>query len=219
MSDRNRTTQRPHTPVRKPGSSSHSQALIGGVVGALVVAVVVAVFVAIRLSGPDDKPAAASTQAPAAGQASSPAAPQPPTAAEPQPGAELPPGTDPQLATRPVVGKGSGALTALVVTPLVKGTGPAVQPRQTILVNYVGVSYTTGQPFDASWDRGQPFPVQIGVGGVIPGWDQGLVGVSVGSRVQLDIPANLAYGDKPTRPGAPAGPLRFVVDVLAVQPG
>ena len=65
-----------------------------------------------------------------------------------------------------------------------------------------------------SWKRGQTFDTQIGTGQVIPGWDQGLVGVKVGSRVQLDIPADLAYGETPEG-GAPAGDLRFVVDILA----
>ena len=59
-----------------------------------------------------------------------------------------------------------------------------------------------------------PASFAIGVGQVIPGWDQGLVGVPVGSRVQLDIPAELAYGADGPAQGKPAGPLRFVVDIL-----
>ncbi|GAB3982477.1 FKBP-type peptidyl-prolyl cis-trans isomerase [Plantactinospora veratri] len=105
-------------------------------------------------------------------------------------------------------------MTKLTVTPLIEGTGPALQTGQTITANYVGVFYATGQEFDSSWRQGQPVPLQIG--GMIPGMDQGLVGVKVGSRVQIDIPTDLAYGDNPTG-GAPAGPLRFVVDILAVQ--
>ena len=84
---------------------------------------------------------------------------------------------------------------------------------QTITVNYTGVTYADGKQFDSSWKSGQPLTTQIGVGKVIKGWDQGLVGVTVGSRVQLDIPSDLAYGDS----GNPAGPLRFVVDILSAS--
>src|SRR5262249_13927149 len=106
--------------------------------------------------------------------------------------------TDPALKTKPTVTKGTGDLTKLNVTTLVQGTGPAVTAGQTISVNYVGVSYKTGDEFDSSWKRNEPASFQIGTGNVIKGWDQGLVGVKVGSRVQLDIPADLAYGDKPS---------------------
>jgi peptidylprolyl isomerase len=75
------------------------------------------------------------------------------------------------------------------------------------------VTYADGQEFDSSWNSGQPLQTPIGAGRLIPGWDQGLVGVPVGSRVQLDIPADLAYGEQPTG-GQPAGDLRFVVDIL-----
>jgi peptidylprolyl isomerase len=115
-----------------------------------------------------------------------------------------------------VVKAGTGKLDKLVVKPLVTGTGPAVAAGQTLTVNYVGVLYANGQEFDASWKTGQPAQFPIGVGQVIKGWDQGLVGVPVGSRVQLDIPAALAYGD-PAPAGYPEGALRFVVDVLAAQ--
>jgi peptidylprolyl isomerase len=104
----------------------------------------------------------------------------------------------------------------LQVTPLIKGTGPALAPGQTIRANYVGVTYKDGKVFDSSWQSGQLLETQIGVGGLIPGFDQGLIGVPVGSRVQLDIPAKMAYGEK-TEGGRPAGDLRFVVDVLAAQ--
>jgi peptidylprolyl isomerase len=126
----------------------------------------------------------------------------------------LPAGADPALGTKPAATKGTGDLASLVVTPLIKGTGPAAQAGQQITVNYVGVSFRTGEEFDSSWKREQTFDFQLGAGRVIQGWDQGLVGVTVGSRVQLDIPANLAYGDDAG--SGPSGPLRFIVDVLAV---
>jgi len=83
-------------------------------------------------------------------------------------------------------------------------------------VNYVGVSFKDGTEFDSSWKNSQALTTQIGVGSVIQGWDKGLVGVKVGSRVQLDIPSAQAYGDNPTG-GRPGGALRFVVDVLAAS--
>ncbi len=128
----------------------------------------------------------------------------------------LPPGADAALRTKPTVTAGSDALTKLTSKTLVAGTGPAVKAGQTVTVNYVGVSYQTGKEFDSSWKRSQTFPFKVGAGDVIQGWDQGLVGVKVGSRVQLDIPSNLAYGDHPTG-DRPAGPLRFVVDVLGAS--
>ncbi|HEX7744766.1 MAG TPA: FKBP-type peptidyl-prolyl cis-trans isomerase, partial [Micromonosporaceae bacterium] len=125
-------------------------------------------------------------------------------------------GADPALATKPKVSAGSGQLTKLTVTPLIEGKGAPAQTGQRLTVNYVGVTYATGQEFDASWNRGEPFSFQLGNGDVLKGWDQGLVGVKVGSRVQLDLPADLAYGENPGN-GAPGGPLRFVVDVLAAE--
>ncbi|WP_309227142.1 FKBP-type peptidyl-prolyl cis-trans isomerase [Micromonospora thermarum] len=180
------------------------QAWAGGLAGVAVVAVLITVFVLVGRGGDEADQAAgtpsASASAPAAGGA----------------GAPLPAGADPALNTRPVVEAGKGDLKKLVVTPLIKGTGPEVKTGQTITTNYVGVFYADGKEFDSSWKRGEPASFPIGVGQVIPGWDQGLVGVTVGSRVQLDIPTELAYGANPPA-GAPTGPLRFVVDVLAAQ--
>jgi peptidylprolyl isomerase len=117
--------------------------------------------------------------------------------------------------TRPTVTAGQGTITTLKVTTRIQGTGPAVKAGQTISVNYVGVNYSTGEVFDASWDHtpAGPTSFEIGTGKVIKGWDQGLVGVNVGSRVQLDIPAALAYPSQTS--GPTAGALRFVVDILS----
>ncbi|GIG92353.1 FKBP-type peptidyl-prolyl cis-trans isomerase [Plantactinospora endophytica] len=203
-------------------SRARVQRVAGGTIGVLLAGLGVAAIVVLPqlMDEPTSSaaPAASAEPSPADPPADAPTAPPAPTGAPESPGtsARPPADLDPRLAQRPEVKGGSGELTKLTVTPLIEGTGPAVRAGQTITVNYVGVSYQTGQEFDASWNRGEPFPVQIGVGGVIPGWDQGLVGVKAGSRVQLDIPADLAYGDNPTG-GQPAGPLRFVVDILAVQ--
>lgn len=149
-------------------------------------------------------------------QKPAPSAAPEPTATSAVPFPSLPAGADPALSTKPMVSAGSGELTKLAVTTMIQGSGPVTAAGQTIVVNYVGVSYPTGLEFDSSWTHRQALPFHLGAGEVIPGFDQGLVGVKVGSRVQLDLPSNLAYGDHPGN-GAPAGPLRFVVDVLDAQ--
>lgn len=174
--------------ARAAAARRRRQVLTGTLAGLAVVGVVIAAFVYFGGSGGSGSGSATPTSSAA---------------------------TDPRLASKPTVGKGTGELPKLTVTPLVEGTGPAAQAGQQITVHYVGVSYRTGVEFDSSWNRGQPYSFQLGAGNVIRGWDQGLVGVKVGSRVQLDIPSDLAYGDNPSG-GRPAGPLRFVVDVLAV---
>jgi peptidylprolyl isomerase len=107
--------------------------------------------------------------------------------------------------------------TELVVTDLVEGTGPAAAAGDLVVVDYVGVRSADGTEFDNSYDRGQPFPVTLGAGGVIQGWDDGLVGIKAGGRRQLDIPAELAYGDA----GAgdiiqPGDALTFVIEARAI---
>jgi len=107
--------------------------------------------------------------------------------------------------------------TELVVTVLEEGTGPAAEAGDLVLVDYVGVRSRDGVEFDNSYDRGEPFSVTLGQGGVIVGWDQGLEGVQTGARVQLDIPSDLAYG--PDGRGDIIGEneaLTFLIDVRAV---
>jgi cyclophilin family peptidyl-prolyl cis-trans isomerase len=106
----------------------------------------------------------------------------------------------------------------LVVTILIEGQGAVVEAGDTITVDYVGVLTADGTEFDNSYDRGQSFPLTIGVGQVIQGWDQGLVGVKEGSRVKLDIPAALAYGEQGAGPIPPNAAITFVVDILEPPP-
>ncbi len=109
--------------------------------------------------------------------------------------------------------------TTLVVTDLTTGTGAAAQVGDTVIVHYVGVRSEDGTEFDNSFDRGEPFDLVLGAGNVIQGWEQGLTGVQQGGRRQLDIPAELAYGDQGSgeviRPG---DAITFVVDAVAVLP-
>ena len=105
--------------------------------------------------------------------------------------------------------------TALDVCDISEGTGAEAKPGQTVRVHYVGVAFSTGEEFDASWNRGEPLEFRLGAGRVIPGWDQGLIGMKVGGRRQLTIPPDLAYGDS----GAggvikPGETLIFVCDLV-----
>jgi peptidylprolyl isomerase len=101
----------------------------------------------------------------------------------------------------------------LVVETVVAGDGDEVEAGDLLLADYSGVLWDTGEEFDSSWSRGEPAAFGIGTGAVIEGWDEGLVGQTIGSRVLLVIPPELAYGDEDT-PAIPGGStLVFVVDV------
>jgi peptidylprolyl isomerase len=105
----------------------------------------------------------------------------------------------------------------LVTEDLVEGTGATAEPGSLVTVQYVGVDYETGEQFDASWDRGEPFSFQLGQGQVIAGWDDGFEGMKVGGRRELIIPAEQAYGSQGSPPAiGPDATLIFVVDLLDV---
>jgi cyclophilin family peptidyl-prolyl cis-trans isomerase len=132
---------------------------------------------------------------------------------DPPPTTTLPP----SAADKPEVSLPAEQPTELVITDLVEGTGEPAKEGDTLSVHYVGVRSADGTEFDNSYDRGTPIEVTLGSGGVIQGWEEGLIGVKQGGRRQLDIPADLAYGDNP--PGEPiqAGDaLSFVIDVVSI---
>ena len=149
--------------------------------------------------------------------ASNPAASASATPPDVQPTVTVDPSFDQALKTKPTVKGGTGEVTKLTATPLITGPGAAVAAGQSLTVNYVGVTYVDGQEFDSSWSHNTQFTFTLGQGKVIQGWDQGLVGQKVGSRVQLDIPVDLAYGPDAAAQGNPPGALRFVVDILAAK--
>jgi peptidylprolyl isomerase len=122
------------------------------------------------------------------------------------------------LSKEPTVTPPSGpAPTKLETKELIAGTGAEAKDGDTVTVNYVGVLYKGGKEFDASWKRKETFSFALGKGQVIPGWDQGIVGMKVGGRRELIIPSALAYGAKGSPPTIPANaPLVFVVDLLGV---
>ncbi len=108
--------------------------------------------------------------------------------------------------------------TELVSEDIVTGDGATAKAGDEVEVQYVGVDYVTGEQFDASWDSGQPFTFQLGAGGVIPGWDQGVEGMKVGGRRMLTIPPDLAYGPAGSPPAiGPDATLVFVIDLLDVK--
>ena len=106
----------------------------------------------------------------------------------------------------------------LGIEDIVVGDGPEATSGSKVSVHYVGVSFLTGEEFDASWSRGRPFEFRLDTGQVIQGWDAGVQGMRVGGRRRLTIPSAMAYGAR----GAggviqPHEPLVFVVDLLAVE--
>ena len=106
----------------------------------------------------------------------------------------------------------------LELEDIVVGSGDEAVSRRVVEVHYVGVSWKTGEQFDASWDRGSTFKFALGKGQVIAGWDQGVTGMKVGGRRRITIPPMLAYGKRGA--GGVIGPdetLVFVVDLLAVH--
>ncbi|MBU2669233.1 FKBP-type peptidyl-prolyl cis-trans isomerase [Actinoplanes bogorensis] len=199
-------------PITGDKAKRRTQAVAGAVAGVAVIAVLVTVFVTVRGGDPEPaaQPAAAAPSAEAVQPTPEAVEPEASAPAAPEPAQPAPVNTPDQLKKQPVVKAGTGTLTELKVTPLVAGRGPAVKAGQTVTANYVLVSYKTGQEIDSSWKRGEPFSTPIGTGQVIQGWDKGIPGQKVGSRIQIDVPAAMAYGPE-------QGDLRFVVDILAAK--
>lgn len=105
--------------------------------------------------------------------------------------------------------------TDLEINDEIVGDGAEAGAGMTVSAHYVGVAFSTGEEFDASWNRGAPLDFRLGVGQVIPGWDRGISGMRVGGRRKLTIPPHLAYGDRGA--GSAIGPgetLIFVVDLV-----
>jgi peptidylprolyl isomerase len=142
------------------------------------------------------------------------AATKPPTATKVTPSSG-----ERNIGTKPKIPKASGAApTSLKVEDLIEGNGAAAKDGDKLSVRYVGNLYDNNKEFDSSWKRGKaPFQFTLGQGQVIPGWDQGLLGMKVGGRRRLTIPADLAYGAQgqpPTIP--PNAPLVFDVDLTKI---
>ena len=106
----------------------------------------------------------------------------------------------------------------LFIEDLTVGTGKEATKGTNVEVHYVGVAWSTGKQFDASWDRNEAFEFRLGAGQVIAGWDQGVAGMKVGGRRSLTIPAHLGYGNQGAGGVIKGGEtLVFVVDLLNVN--
>ena len=120
---------------------------------------------------------------------------------------------------KPEIPKPSGSPpSALKIEDIVKGKGKAAKKGDDVAMQYVGVAFSTGEEFDASWDRGEPFEFTLGNGDVIAGWDEGIVGMKEGGRRKLTIPAEQAYGAQGSPPAiGPNETLVFVVDLEKIK--
>ena len=123
------------------------------------------------------------------------------------------------VATKPEIEFPEGPAPAeLVIEDITVGDGAEATVGSTVSAHYVGVAHSTGEEFDASWNRGEPLDFRLGVGQVIRGWDEGIVGMKEGGRRRLLIPSDLAYGERGA--GAvikPGESLIFVVDLVSVR--
>ena len=134
-------------------------------------------------------------------------------------GEDTPEAFDPNSISKPEVEVPEGdPPEELEIEDITEGEGTEAQPGDTLTMQYVGVNYSNGKEFDSSWEGGEPFTFQIGAGSVIPGWDEGIVGMKVGGRRQLIIPPDLGYGAEGSPPDIPPNEtLVFVVDLLDVE--
>lgn len=107
--------------------------------------------------------------------------------------------------------------TKLIADDIVAGKGPAAKSGDQLTVDYVGENWSSGKVFDASWKRHQTFPLTLGQGSVIKGWDDGLVGMKAGGRRMLVIPPDLGYGASGSPPSIPPNEtLVFVIDLRKI---
>lgn len=170
----------------------------------LLIAAVVALVGGIALFGGDDtKTTAPTTSTTGAGEVTTTVDPNAPTTT-------TPPKPEVSIPTAPV--------TELKVTTITEGTGVGGAVGGAVEVHYLGYTSADGVEFDNSYDRGAPIPVVLGAGTVIDGWEQGLLGLKVGGRYQIDIPVDLAYGPDAAAQGRPAGALSFIVDIMSITP-
>ena len=128
-----------------------------------------------------------------------------------------PPAISDDLSAKPEVPEPTGTPPdELITDDVVVGDGTAAKPGDKVTVQYVGVSFSSGKQFDASWDRGAPFDFPLGAGSVIQGWDFSVTGMKEGGRRTLVIPPELGYGSRAMGPIGANETLVFVVDLIKV---
>lgn len=170
----------------------------------LLIAAVVVLVGGIALFGGDDSSSpTTTTSTTVAGEVTTTVDPNAPTSTTPP---------------KPEVSIPAAPVTELKVTTITEGTGDGAAVGDTIEVHYLGYTSADGVVFDNSYDRGAPIPVVLGARTVIDGWEQGLLGLKVGGRYQIDIPVDLAYGPDAAAQGRPAGALTFIVDIMSIKP-
>ena len=114
------------------------------------------------------------------------------------------------------IGQPTKTASGLVYETLKEGTGPVAKSGDQLTIHYTG-TFPDGKKFDSSEDRNDPLPVQIGLGNVIPGWDEGVPGMKVGERRKLTIPPELAYGARGKGDVPPNATLIFEVELLSIK--
>ena len=174
----------------------------------LLTALLASLALALAACGGDDAEEGAATTAETTEQAAAPADPE-----------KLAEQVTDDPEEKPSIPPGEGEPPSeLVSVDITEGEGRAAKAGDNVTVQYVGVNWSNGAEFDASWDRGEPFEFTLGSGNVIAGWDEGVEGMKVGGRRMLVIPADKAYGEQGSPPAiGPNETLVFVVDLLAVQ--
>jgi len=184
----------------------------------------VCIALAVAGCGGDDSTTESTDTTQATTTESPPAESTAPKAAKPEATRKAKP--EPSKQAKPAGGKTKPKVTVpsgpppkqLEIEDIEVGSGATAKEGDVVSVQYVGVGYGSGEEFDASWDRGEPFPFQLGAGMVIAGWDQGVEGMKVGGRRELIIPPGLAYGQAGSPPAiGPNETLIFVIDLLAVE--
>jgi peptidylprolyl isomerase len=175
----------------------------------LLLALLAALALSLAACGDDEEDTDSAATGTQSAETEAPAAAEPP--------AEI--STD--LKEKPVIAQPSGDPPAeLQKEDVVKGKGTAAKKGDNVVVQYVGVNWSTGAEFDASWNRGEPFTFTLGAQQVIPGWDQGVAGMKEGGRRKLVIPPDLGYGASGQPPTIPPNEtLVFVVDLEKVERG
>jgi peptidylprolyl isomerase len=177
------------------------------------VVLVLALSLSLAACGGDNESAQSSGQATAGQSTAQTCETRPATA-------EAPAGVSTDLAVAPEVPPTDAPPPCdLEISDVVVGAGPEAVDGSTVAVKYVGAFYGTGEEFDSSWSRGadETLPVTLGAGQVIPGFEQGILGMQVGGRRMVTIPSDLGYGpdDRPSIPGGST--LVFIIDLVEVS--
>jgi FKBP-type peptidyl-prolyl cis-trans isomerase len=207
---RRRYERRRQAELERRARNKRRNTIAGAVTGTAIVIAVLLILTFTVFTGGGKKASVKAGATPSTSASPTPAAPKTCASIKPNPPAK----GDPRI---PPV---TGTLTDKLVSKDIKvGHGRAAKSGDKVTVKYVGVSCDTGTAFDASYTDGaknQEFSVTLGQGQVIPGWDQGIVGMKAGGVRELVIPASLAYGAQGQGPIKPNDTLVFLITMVKV---